>query len=318
MSDATVGVIIPAYNAERFLAETLDSLRGQTFSEWEAVVVDDGSTDATREIAESYSRRDSRIKVLSGPNVGLPGARNKGMAVLSTPYLAFLDADDLWLPELLEKLVATALAYDVALVACHNSVFEGSTEQRKTWPTGGSAWGAVLSPEAFTRELKQLCFFVPSGVMLKRAHLHAVGGFDETLRAVEDWDLWLRLAEHGSSAFALDEILFLRRHHESNLSSDLEKMFHYNFRVMKRHSVDKGRPGTDFRRPARLNFRNTFTLLGDTGELTRAARMFQEYREHDRDGYACQVMALLERLLPSRLFWLLSRYVIIPLAWHLE
>ncbi len=318
MTSPIVGVIIPAYNAAAFLHQALDSVLAQSLDDWKVVVVDDGSTDTTREVAESYQNRDARIQVLSGPNVGLPAARNKGLAALSTRYIAFLDADDIWLPNLLEKLVGAAQQHDVALVACHTSTFRHDPDQRTTIPVGGSAWGTVLEPQALARELRRICFFMPSGVLVESSLLRKVGGFDEALTAVEDWDLWLRLADHGASAFVFPEPLYLRRYHETNHSSNLDLMFRYNFLVMKRHSVGKGRPATDFRAAARLQFRNTLTLLGDAGDVPRAVEMFEDYREHDADGYACRTLHLLKAVLPTRLFWLVARFAVIPLAWHLE
>lgn len=318
MTPATVGIVIPAYNAERFLHQALGSVLAQRFPDWEVIVVDDGSTDGTRDLAEGYAARDPRIRVLSGPNVGLPAARNRGIAKLSTAFIAFLDADDIWLPEILDRLVGAARRHEVALVACHTSTFKNDPALRKEIPVGGPAWNAVLSAETLTRELQKICFFMPSGVMVERSLLQAVGGFDETLVAVEDWDLWLRLAEHGASAYIFSEPLYLRRHHDSNHSSNLDLMFRYNFLVMKRHSVGKGRPATDFRAAARLQFRNTLTLIGDAGEVQRAVEMFEDYHEHDPDGHACRTLRLLKAALPSRLFWLAARFVVIPMAWHLE
>lgn len=318
MTPASVGIVVPAYNAEQFLHEALDSVLEQTFQQWELVVVDDGSTDGTRAVAEAYSRRDRRIQIVSGPNVGLPAARNKGMELLSNPYIALLDADDVWLPELLARLVDTMERYPVDLVACHHSTFTGDPRQSQRVPREGLAWDQALGPESFAGELRKLCFFMPSGVLLRGSRLFEVGGFDEKLLAVEDWDLWLRLADQGASALVLSEPLFLKRLHGSNLSSNLERMFRYNFLVMKRHSVDKGSPATDFRAPARLHFRNTLTLLGDTGDISTAVALFEEYHQLDPDGYACRALRLIQPLLSERLFWLVARFAVIPLAWHLE
>src|SRR5512147_1419439 len=100
----TVSVITPAYNAERFIAQTLDSVLAQTHGDWELVVADDSSTDGTASIAEDYARRDGRIRLLRMPgNQGQGPARNAALGVAHGDFVAFLDADDLWDPEKLAR-----------------------------------------------------------------------------------------------------------------------------------------------------------------------------------------------------------------------
>ena len=104
----TISVIIPAYNSAPFLGETLDSLRAQTHKAWEAVVVDDGSTDNTREIIDAYSEKDSRIRCVSQKNAGVSAARNRGLEEAAGDYVVFLDADDLYEPNALQAFAEKA------------------------------------------------------------------------------------------------------------------------------------------------------------------------------------------------------------------
>src|SRR5262245_35299311 len=106
-SKALVSVIVPSYNASRYIRETLESVLGQTYSSFEVIVVDDGSTDETAAIVGDHSRRDSRIRLVSQSNAGVGAARNRGIAEASGEFIAPLDADDIWYPDKLQKQVAS-------------------------------------------------------------------------------------------------------------------------------------------------------------------------------------------------------------------
>jgi len=105
-TNPSVTVVIPAYNAERFIVQALDSVCAQTYGDFEIIVVDDGSTDDTKGVAEAYARRDSRVKVLQQPNQGVGAARNAAIQIARGKYVAPLDADDIWFPTKLENQVA--------------------------------------------------------------------------------------------------------------------------------------------------------------------------------------------------------------------
>src|SRR5215204_696893 len=101
-----VSVIMPAYNAGRYIAESVRSVQAQTFGGWELVVVDDGSADDTGEVVRRFAAADARVRYVRRPNGGQAAARNTGLAEARAPFVAFLDADDLWLPEKLEAQLA--------------------------------------------------------------------------------------------------------------------------------------------------------------------------------------------------------------------
>ena len=106
MIDGLVSIITPCYNGERYIAETIESVLGQSYTQWEMIVVDDGSVDRTAEIAEAYARRDGRVQLLRQANGGTARARNAAMSVARGRYIALLDADDVWEPCFLEKQLA--------------------------------------------------------------------------------------------------------------------------------------------------------------------------------------------------------------------
>ncbi len=208
-----VSVIIPCYNTEAFLAETIESVLAQTRPAAEILVIDDGSTDRTREVAASFG---TRITLQSKPNGGPASARNLGMRRATGEYLAFLDGDDLWYPEKLERQVATMEANSrVDLLFSEAWMFrdEGGARQRlrKIGYTGDPTFRQLLFGD-----------FIPnSTVLLRRSVIERVGWLNEDrgLIGVEDYEYWMRVAYHGVMA-GLAEPLGLYRLREGSLMGD--------------------------------------------------------------------------------------------------
>jgi len=192
-----VDVIIPVYNSAATVAESVESALGQTFTDFDVVAVDDGSTDAS---AEVLSRYGVRIKVLTQPNRGLSAARNAGVHLGTGEYVAFLDADDIWEPEMLERTVAaldrlphSVLAYtDVAVVDSSGRPLNASL-------VGNSLGRAPQLDDLFV----SLWPIMPSAVVMRRDVFDAVGGFSEAFRGLgyEDVFMWMRARELGEFAY---------------------------------------------------------------------------------------------------------------------
>ncbi len=212
MRKPLVSVVIPAYNAAKYIGETLESVRAQTFRDHEIIVVDDGSADNSLDIAAGFGS----IVCLRQPNRGAAAARNAGIRAARGEYIAFLDADDLWLPGKLEKQMAYLEANPgKAWIYSDALVFESATN-RTICRIGARTRlheGAVLQPLL-------LRSFIPSATpVVKRDALFAANLFDESpeRRVIEDWCLWLRLAARHPVAL-LDEPLARIRLHGENSS----------------------------------------------------------------------------------------------------
>jgi len=179
-----VSVIIPTYNRGWILAEAIDSVLAQDYKEYELIVVDDGSTDNTREILDTYGQD---IIVLRQANNGVSAARNRGIAEADGQLVAFLDSDDLWLPRKLSrqvdffKLNPAAVINQTEEIWIRNGV-QVNPKDRHRKPSG----------MIFERSLG-LCLVSPSAVMIQKTLFDAVGVFDGNLPACEDYDLWLRI-----------------------------------------------------------------------------------------------------------------------------
>ena len=191
-----ITVAIPAYNVGRYLAATIDSLLAQTLTNWEAIVVDDGSTDETLEIAQSYAESDPRIRVIWQENQGVSAARNRALDEAKGRAFALLDGDDLWAPEKLERQLncLEGQGVDMVFTAYTHCDPEGtSLPFRYQGPVG------TYSGKEFFRLCYSNFFVLPSAVMLRTETLQRFGGFDPAIMACEDWELWLRLASAGCS-----------------------------------------------------------------------------------------------------------------------
>ena len=202
LPDPRVSVVIPAYNHGAWIEETLEAVVRQTFTEWEAIVVDDGSTDDTGEVARRFA---PRVRYVRQENAGVSAARNNGLAKTTGRYVTFLDSDDLFRPNGLEVLVA-ALDRDPSLGMVYGSqcrlkdglVFDCSTPCHR---------GDILLPLL----LKDQSFRLSSGTtLIRRDVLQAVQAFDPRFSTSADYDLWLRLAASYPVDFVPEPVLDYR------------------------------------------------------------------------------------------------------------
>ncbi len=227
-----VAVVIPAYNAARWLGETLDSVAGQTVKVAEIIVVDDGSTDETAAIGKKHG-----AQVISTPNRGLSRARNTGMEAATADWIALLDADDLWKPDKLAKqLEAAALAPDVQFVASDHYQFRddgGAIFQESLLALRPDRYAAV-KPQRLGPRLTRLTnmgiglialgqAFFPSTMLFRRELAHALVGFDVDLRRCEDYEFLLR-AGTRTDILLVEESLMGYRVHPTSLSRNERAM----------------------------------------------------------------------------------------------
>lgn len=219
-----VSVIVPAYNQEQWIAETLDSVLAQTFADWECVVLNDGSTDKTLSIAEEYARKDGRFRVFSQPNAGLSAARNQGIRHAEGEYILPLDADDTISPGYLEAAMKRfSEVPETKLVYCKADFFGALTGPWK------------LPPYQWERFIRVNCIFC--SCVYRRADFDRVGGYDETLRqGLEDWNFLLSLLQPEDIVYQIPQVFFhYRRRSESMSIISLEKEQELYFEVVKRH-----------------------------------------------------------------------------------
>lgn len=235
-ASSRVSVVIPSYNHGRYLPQAIDSALAQTLPPAEIIVVDDGSSDDTPTVTALYG---PPVHLIQQNNRGLSAARNTGIQAATGEYVAFLDADDLWLPEFLVTLVPL-LDADPALGAAHGGCrfidAAGSPLPQTTT--------RVVPPSQVHDVLIDGDFFPAHAVLARRACLDRVGLFDETLRANEDWDMWLRFSNVYPMA-GTPQIIALYRMHGDNMSANLMRMHESQLAIATKHfGPAEGAPAT--------------------------------------------------------------------------
>lgn len=215
-----VSVIIPAYNAIDYLAETIETVFNQTCQDFELIIVDDGSTDDTGKLINQLSQENPQIRMISQTNQGVSAARNTGIKQAQGKYIAILDADDLWEPTKLEKQV-NSLENNPLAGLCYTWTALADSQGRAT--------GRVIASLAEGNVWQQLsemnivcCGSTP---MIRRICFDDVGFFDENLRFSEDWDMWWRIAAKYNFSLVPEPLIRYRQHpssHSTNCQLMLE------------------------------------------------------------------------------------------------
>lgn len=210
-----VAVIVPVYRAT-FLAEALDSVFTQSVQPDEVIVVDDGSPDQL-ELMSCVDRYAARVTLLRQDNMGAGAARNLGLRATSAEFIGLLDADDCWLPDFLaQQLAALKSTPDLDLIYTDGRFIGQSLLAGRTFMSTCPSVDTVT----LERLLSQECTVLLSTVVARRAAIVAVGGFDETLRRGQDFDLWLRMARNGATMRSRRVVMAHRRVHDDNLSGN--------------------------------------------------------------------------------------------------
>lgn len=264
-----VSVIIPNYNHARYLSDAIDSILAQTYSNYEILVIDDGSTDNSREVAAQYG---DKINYIYKDNAGLSAARNTGIRRSKGEFIALLDADDMYQPEFMQTLVQvlkTRKAVDGVYCGYQFYTDEGepmSQIENRVFPDDQmykTFWGAN--------------YWVPECVIMRRKCYETAGPYDESLRALEDWDVWLRiLAQHRVTG--LTDVLIRHRALPNSMSSDPVKMNDNRFAVMKNRFGTFEQPKPEFAQDIGWIYGNAYF----TGVI--------EYLQADDEETACDML----------------------------
>ncbi len=240
---------MPAYNADRFLQRTVSSALAQTIVRWEMVIVNDGATDGTPALADALAQSDERIRVLHQKNGGLSNARNNGAAATdaSVPYLIFLDADDLWLPDTLQTLLVELERHPewggVYVLGEYIDEYDQSTRlgELEAWCSNRLRVSEDHShrqriPAESVTEFGMISMrnYVPSSgaMLLRREDFEQAGGFKEDLRSLEDWHQWVRMSLRKPFGY-IPKVLYRYRRHGSNMSSDEWRMRRETYRAAR-------------------------------------------------------------------------------------
>ena len=224
MNDELVSVVIPAYNSQRYIPSCIDSVLNQSYDKIEVIIVDDGSTDDTINIISAY--KDDRIKLFTQHNAGAAVARNYGVSNATGSWIAFVDSDDIWFPDKLEK----------QMKQCANKVWShtdlyylGDVYPENTRATDFTQKhsGNIFEPLLVENSIGT------SSVVIKKGVFEEFGGFNSGYRALQDWDFWLRVASKYEVCYC-DEALVYYRLHSTSISRNARRTLPFHLALINR------------------------------------------------------------------------------------
>jgi glycosyltransferase involved in cell wall biosynthesis len=308
----SVSVIIPAYNAEKYIEESIESVFAQSYQDFEIIVIDDGSTDRTPEVLDRFGEK---LRVVRGRNRGPSGARNIGISVSRGKYVAFLDSDDLWTPDKLAVQVAFLERHsDIGMVFADMLKFNARgvivNSYLKNVHKIRDCYDMLLKSQSGldnATELLLQCNLIPTGsVLVRKDCLERAGLFDENLKTVEDLDLWLRLSMVTKFGF-VPRVLKHKREHDANVSSDFCKAVAadiYMVNKFRKEYCDFNKAyGGYYRRRLSKDYFYLGSKCLSEGRIKEARGNFAKSLKEKRSGIAC--MYLLVCLMPVRVIsWL--------------
>lgn len=265
-----ISIIIPCFNQGHYLSEALISVINQTFTDWEAIVVDDGSEDETRQVTTQFN--DSRIRYIFQENRGLSAARNVGIRAAGSEIIALLDADDIWREDYLQTVKATFDNYPEAI-----AVYCGFTYIDSDGNQIGVPQHREVPPDEFSSVILQKNWLVPSSVVFQKQMVEKVDYFDEDLQAVEDWDMWVKMSRHGPFV-GIPLIMVKYRLHDSNMSKDPYLMVSSHLQIIRNnYGAPDGNPA-EWSALKRMSYRCFFNQSAERylvhGDLNQGAKYF--------------------------------------------
>jgi glycosyltransferase involved in cell wall biosynthesis len=284
-----IAVVIPAYNRARHIASALESVLAQTRAPAEIIVVDDGSTDDTAAVAQSFG-----ANVLRQSNAGVSAARNTGVRIARSPWIAFLDSDDLWAPNKLEmQWEALEACPEIGMVFSDFSYFDdatgktmGTTKLLSEAHYAGvvrrrTGWASFsCEPNSFGRALAQGLFTSVETMIVRRDLLLSLGIFDTDLRSAEDWELFLRLAVATTASVVEMPLVYARRMHSPRLTEDVAGSYRayaeIAARIEKYPSSYPVGAAESFRRRLPVWLAQAGWLRFRSGEFRKAARDYRD------------------------------------------
>jgi GT2 family glycosyltransferase len=251
-----ISVVIPAYNGGDLLCQAVDSVLAQTMADFELIVVDDGSTDGSAQRLPA----DDRLVLIRQRNTGTAAARNAGIAAATGEWVALLDQDDRWYPDKLERQLPY-LTGDVDLAHSGADFVDAAGRVTST---------VHADPALDVHALLSWCQLVVQTALIRRTVLAEVGGFDQELSGADDWDLWVRIADHHRLR-ATPDVLAAVTVHPANQSNDAELMFGAARRLIRKHR--RLHPGcwSCRRARARASWRNRAEYYGRLRGQARTA-----------------------------------------------
>lgn len=301
MSEPLVSIVMPAYNAEKYVEDALRSVLAQTYRRWELIVVDDGSTDKTASIVRSFADSDERIKYIFQTNGRMARARNNGIRHAVGPLIAFLDSDDLWLSIKLEQQILAWRETNADVIFSDGFVFTDADEfdERVTFKT---VRGNFSGEEMYALLLQDNRVPILSALVGKDALLRA-GLFDEQQgyqARCEDYDLWFRMAQAGALFYGMNERLVRYRVHTHSMSGNKVEMMRATIATVKKYMNGPTAQTVALNKRFRVLYRALTAALLEENRVDEAKESFRELCKWDRFGFVTSIQRVLIKVAPGK------------------
>ncbi len=238
-----VTVVMPAYNASKTIEESIHSVLSQSYKNWQLIIIDDGSKDNTYAIALEFSKMNKRIEVYMQNNNGVASARNAAIIKAEGQLIAFLDSDDIWLPNKLERQVKIFQEdHDKKIGLCYTDIECFTLDVDDKYNCDQKT---IISIEDDYLRLLTHDYIATLTVMIREEALEKVGVFDNDLFGTEDWDLWIRISKYFD-LYRIEEKLAYYREHEFGISKNKEKHLREKFKVIEKHILKSNQKIPEF------------------------------------------------------------------------
>ena len=316
-----VSIIMPAFNAGKYIAESIQSVLEQTYTKWELIVVDDGSTDNTGEIVRSFMSTERRIKYIFQQNSGQGKARNTAIENSSGELVAFLDSDDLWASDKLTLQLKVMEETKADLIFSDALIFSEGEEAIKTLTF------SMLCPEFLYgryggTEMFRLLFAynrIPTLTVLTRKDiLKKVRLFDEKreYQNCEDYDLWLKLAGNGAVFLGMKESLAQYRRHSASMMNEDSRLLKPMIAVVKKHSQDSRLNDSLVKTTVKHLYRELISTLIEENKIGEAKDYMRKFSAWDRTGFTTSIQKLLIKMAPNQ-YNFISKECLYRIEWHM-
>lgn len=248
-----VSVIIPCYNQGNFLLDAVNSVLDQTYTNWECIIVNDGSSDNTEDIAKSFTAKDPRIHYFFQANKGLPATRNVGIKMAKGQFIQLLDSDDIIRPNKLELQLKTFDESKNADIVYSEFLCFDNESPGKLYSFTNRYIISDNAIDDFIFKWPKELILSPHSFLFRKACFDNWGLFDESLRNGEDWDLYVRFSIHNAKFVFQEGVLALYRRHPDSICSDKnsEVLFSYKVKMMNKHRIN---PNLSLRHRRQVNY----------------------------------------------------------------
>jgi teichuronic acid biosynthesis glycosyltransferase TuaG len=316
MAGDLVSIVMPAYNSGKYIADSIRSVLAQTYSDWELIVVDDGSTDDTAAVVRDFMKHESRVKYIYQENGRLGKARNTGIRNSSGDLVAFLDSDDLWMETKLERQTHALREYEADLVYCNAYVFTDDNPLDETKKLQSSI--GKFSGQAFYDSLVVQNQIPVLTVLGKKAALESVGLFEEAkpYHGCEDYDLWMKLAQAGFVFYGMPAVLARYRRHASAMTAVQSNVLKPMLATIKKHIDQTSLSAPQKQKRLTGLYRELIAALIEEGKVREAKQVLDEQYSW-RSNIVTRVQKLLISVWP-RQYNFISRECLYRTEWHLQ